>query len=117
MGAKDKIDPRLLERGYTKEQIAVLEKRTITNQDVLYSCNLKITGDIKKFKHESFYYYLTAFRAYNEHGILPFSGEFSDQPSKNIEIFEVFEQLTHEENEKVYREQEREMNRLNNGRR
>lgn len=117
IGAKERIDPQLLQRGYTKEQIAELEKRTISNQDILYSCNLKITGDLKRFKHESFYFYLTAFRAYEEHGILPFSGAYGDQPAKIIEVFEVFEQLKFEETQKIYKEQEREMKRLNNGRR
>lgn len=117
LGVKDTIDPRIANRGYTPEQLEILEKRTITKQLSYVSCGLSITGDIKQFKEPNIGYYLEAFYAYDNHGVLPFPGAFTEQPSKMIDVFEVMSQLKHEEENKIRQQIDREQKRAERGRR
>jgi len=116
LDAKDAIDPRLLTRGYTPEQLEMLKKKTITHQTSIVSCGLSISADLKKFKHESFHYFLTAFHTYDKRNILPFEGSYNNQPSKIIEVFDILEQLKFESEQRAMRKHEREK-RAANGRR
>ena len=116
LDSKDAIDPRLLTRGYTEEQLEILKKKTITNQTSIVSCGLSITGDLKTFKHESFHYFLTAFQAYDKHNQLPFPGSYNQQPAKILEVFDALSQLKFESEQRTMRKHEREQ-RLKNGQR
>ena len=115
LSAKDQISSELLDRGYTPQQIAILEKRTITDKTSVISCGLKFYGDLARFSHSSFSYYMQTFHAFDNHGTLPFKGTFNDQPAKILEIFDIFFELKHEQQERMHKDAEREQRRLNNG--
>jgi hypothetical protein len=116
LDSKDTIDPRLLTRGYTPEQLEILKKKTITNQTSIVSCGLSIHANLKEFRHEAFHYYLTSFHAYDKHNQLPFPGSYNDQPAKIMEVFEILEQLKFEAEERAMRKHEREQRAKQNGR-
>lgn len=104
---KERIDPRLLSRGYTEAQIIEM-RESLDNQKMndLISCNLEFTVDLDTFHYPYFDYCFILFNKYNSHGILPFPDSHSEQPSKIIEIFNVFEQLNFEREEKQLKDQE-----------
>lgn len=111
LGSKPRIDPHLLARGYTPEQIAALDKSIITKQNNINCCGIKITGDLDQFNEPSLNFYLPAFHSFDEKGINPFPGSYSEQPSKIIDIFDILAQIKLDETQKIQREHEREMNR------
>ena len=111
LSKKDSVDPRLLERGYTPEQIAILMKQPITQKTNIISCGLKITGDLDQFKEPGLNFYLSAFHAYDTSGILPFPGTFSEQPAKILDIFDIMSQLKFDEEDRIRKETERELKR------
>lgn len=111
LGAQDTIDPKIKSMGYSPEQLAMLEKKTITKQYTANSCGLKLTGDYKQFVEPSLGYYLEAFYAYDNQGVLPFPGSFTEQPSKILDIFEILKQMQSEEENKIRQQIERNQKR------
>ena len=102
---KEKLDPRLLEKGYTEDQLKEMYKRLDLNFDSIYSLNLRIDGDLKRFHDPMFNYYLSLFDKYDRHGLLPFTGPITRQPAKVMEMFQVFEQLKYEMEKREYDKQ------------
>jgi len=117
LDSKDIIDPRLLNRGYTPEQLEILKKQTITNQTSIVSCGLAISADLKSFTEPAFHYYLTSFHSYDQHHQLPFPGTYNEQPSKIIEIFDILDQLKFDSEQRAIRKHEREQKAKNGSKR
>ena len=92
---KEQIDPQLLLRGFSEEQIKQMmdHKRTTVNE--LVSCNLHFKS-VVDWEYDHFDYVLTLFNQYNKHGTLPFPGSHVDQPAKIIELFEVVDEYVPE---------------------
>ena len=111
LGNKDNIDPKIQSMGYTKAQLAMLEKQTVTKQYAVNSCGMNITGDYKQFIEPNIGYYLEAFSAYDNHGVLPYTGSFTEQPSKILDLFEIFKQMQNEEETKIRKQIERNQKR------
>ena len=70
----------------------------------LISCGLYFTGGLHKYDLPFFSYLLTLYEKYKQ-GTLPFPGSMSEQPAQIVEIFQVFDQLDFEKQEKIAREQ------------
>ena len=109
----DTIDPRLLNRGFTKEQLDALrqgaEQRVESNEIV--SLNTRITGDLGRFNYNLFDYVINLYHVYNKAGTLPYPGSTSEQPAKIIEIFNTIEQLYLEQRQQEIAKQEKESKR------
>lgn len=106
---KDEIDPKLLARGYSEDQLKqMMESRKGSGPSEVISCNLHLTGRLDRWKYFHFNYVMTLFNSYDKSGVMPFPGTLSEQPAKIIEIFDLLEQLKHEHNEMIRREQARE---------
>jgi len=102
---KDTVDPKLMSRGYTQEQIDLMMKSKRSTINELISCDLHFTGGLTQYEHPYLSYFLTLYERYKQ-GVLPFPGSTSEQPAKIIEIFNVLDQLDFEKQEKQAREQE-----------
>lgn len=111
LSVKESIDPSIKNRGYTAEQLKNLENKTQVRRVSINSCNLSITGDLKQFNEPNLGYYLEAFYAYDNHGVLPFSGSFSEQPSKMLDIIEILKQMQNEEETRIRKQIERDQKR------
>lgn len=111
--AADFIDPRLLQRGYTPEQLEVMMQRAQAEswQRSTTSLNLEITGDLKRFKYDEFDYVVTLYNVYDKSGTLPYAGSTSEQPAKILEIFNLIEQLNLERRQREQAEHERKAKR------
>jgi hypothetical protein len=114
------VDPRLLDRGYSKEQIAVM-RATMKNGglDETKWHNLKFTKELTEYQHPHFAYLMQMHDLYREQGVLPFNGSHSDQPAQILEYFDILSQLHMDREAKMRANQEREARQMkgNNGRR
>ncbi|MCK5616156.1 hypothetical protein KAR91_80575 [Candidatus Pacearchaeota archaeon] len=108
---KDSIDPRLLERGYTPEQIKALNETVVKKNPTITCSGVLIKGDLKQFKEPSLNFYISSFYAYDNHGTLPFDGPYSKQPSKIFDIFDILSQIKFDEEERSRIKHEREQSR------
>lgn len=96
------IDPEIYNRGYSEEAIKIMEQRARPVE--VKSCNLKITKPLENFKFKGFDYTFGLYNSYKK-GQLPFEGPVSEQPSKIIEIFNIYNQLETEAQERAAKEQ------------
>ena len=101
---KDRVDPRLLTRGFTEEQLKEMQKRMGKVPDEIISLNLHMKTDLSKMVYVPFNYVFRLYDRYIEAGVLPFDGTHSDQPAQIIEIFSVLEQLQMETRQKTHEE-------------
>jgi len=110
MDQDNSIDPRLLERGFTDEQIQKLQQQLSikTRADIARSLNLRLSGDLSRFKYDNFSFAVNMHNAFEKHGILPYNGPYTEQPAQIIEIFNVLDQLSFERREKQHRENQKE---------
>jgi hypothetical protein len=104
-----KVDPRLLSRGYSDQALAELKSKMGKLPSEIISLDVHFKRGVEQFEIEYFGYAMTLFDAYDRLGILPYSGSFSDQPAKIIEIFGVLEQLKFERQQNQQEQHEREM--------
>ena len=89
------MDPRLLERGYSDEQLKHIRNTMGTN--TITSCGIRFDCDISELNHPSFNFLYTCYNAWDKHNQLPYSGSFVEQPCKIIESFSIFDQLKYEQ--------------------
>lgn len=108
----ESVDPRLLTRGFTEDQIKQMQKSRKGGNIEIISCNLHFKGTLDQWDHPHFGYYITLFDQYYKHGTLPFPGAHADQPAKIMEIFDLLTQLTAERDEKNRKEQEQKQKKL-----
>jgi hypothetical protein len=101
------VDPRLLARGYTEEQLKVLHSKMNVTASEFISLNLHFKGDADKWDYPYFNYIITLCDAYELNGVMPFEGAHVDQPAKIIEIFQILSQLKIERQNKINEEQNR----------
>lgn len=99
------IDPRLLERGYTEEQISLMKSKMKDSGTTVHSLNIKFSRPLEEFKTPMFGFLLTLYRRYSD-GVLPYPGALANQPSKIIEIFNTLESVELEFREKEVAEQQ-----------
>lgn len=111
------LDPRLKDRGFTDEQLKILREKMKTSVTEVRSLNIKFTRPIEEFKYSQFGYVLTLYRAYKEHGTLPFPGSISEQPAQFIEILNTIEAVELEFREKELEQQKNKDKRKSSGRR
>lgn len=104
---KDRVDPRLLTRGFTEDQLKQLQKTLGKSPDELISLNLHFKTDLTKFNYPHFNYVFRLYDRYNDAGVLPFKGSHSDQPAQIMEIFSVLEQLQMETQKELHEENQR----------
>lgn len=101
------------ERGMSEEQIAVLKER-VKDQvgrevDAEYrSMGLQFTTSLENFEYPLMGQILTMYELW-EKGTMPDSGPLLDQPNKIVEIMNLISGLKAEQTEKMYKEQERAM--------
>ena len=109
----DLIDPRLLQRGFTEEQLQQLIDKAQADSmgREITSLNLKIRGNLRRFQLDEFDYVITLYHIYNNTGQLPYPGSISEQPAKIIEIFNILEQLDLERRQRDQAEYQRSMKR------
>lgn len=98
------MESQLIEKNYSPERIALIKSKfdslpvqTIRSLNVEFKTNEDIV-----YPHFGYYYGL--YRQYSDNGVMPFDGCLADQPSKIIEIFDVFEQLKDENEQKQMKE-------------
>lgn len=111
---KEEVDPRLLTRGFTKDQLAQMQASKGTSINEFISCNLHFKGNSTEWQYPHFDYVYTLFNRYQKHGLLPYPGSHADQPAKIIELFEIFENLDLERQQKVQQDQQREQAKKRN---
>ena len=111
LNQKPSVDPKLLARGYTEDQLAELEKRLGKTPGEWMSLNLHFKVRSERFDYPLFNYVISLFNQYHKNGVLPYSGPLADQPAKIIEIFEVLEQLQYEREEQIRKDHERQAKR------
>ena len=98
------LEKQLLKRNYSIEAINRM-KAKVSNQPIQIINSLNVCFQTnQEMKFYNFNYFYTLYRQYSENGVLPFNGCLTDQPSKIIEIFDVFEQLNCEKEEKQIKE-------------
>ena len=78
--------------------------------------NLKFTRDLKEYVHPSFNFIYTLYDAWSSHNALPFGGNFSEQPNKIIDYFNILDMLKHEAEKKAHAQAKRESNKKAKGR-
>lgn len=100
----------LLERGYTREQLEQVRLSKKRQRVGIKSCGLYFTRDLSEFNCEKFNYYFLLFQNY-ERGNLPFEGTIADQPAQIIEIFNTFQMLRAEQEDKARKQLERQSKR------
>lgn len=104
------IDPRIYERGYTPEQLKVMEDQQKAESGAISSLNIQFTAPIESFDYPLFGYIYTSYR-YTEKGVLPFPGSLSDQPAQIMEIFNTLESLELENQQREFDRMKRENGR------
>ena len=111
MNQSDTIDPRLLDRGFTEEQLALLMKnaKNAVMGNTIRSLNVRISGDLKRFNLGFFDYILSLYHIYSKTGSLPYKGSISEQPAKVMEIMNIIERLSIERQENEIKRREREV--------
>ena len=109
-GSEKTSENELLQRGYTKEQLEVIRSQKKRQNVGIKSCGLYFTSDLSNFNCEKFNYYFLLFQNY-ERGNLPFEGTIADQPAQVIEIFNTFQMLRAEQEEKTRKQIERQNKR------
>jgi hypothetical protein len=97
---KPEIDPRLLDKGYTDEQIK--EMRRHMGQNSAVGLNFRFTKELKEYVHPNFGFLYTLYCAWDTHHTLPFRGSFTDQPNRMVDYFEVLDGLKHETEKKIH---------------
>jgi len=105
------LDPRLLDRGFTPEQLEVLRK-TVTEEVAQYeitSLNVRISGDLRRFSFPEFDYVTNLHYIYKQTGALPYPGSISEQPAKIIEVFNIMDQLIMERQHREMEKRQREL--------
>ena len=65
--------------------------------------------DVTRFDFPHFLFYLEAFRAYDEHGVLPDVGSFFEQPAHIMEIFAILKAIQSEEAAQAEKEHQRQL--------
>ena len=103
------IDPRLLKRGFTDEQIQQIREHMGENSAV--GLNLKFTRDLKEFVHPQFDFIYNMYDAWKTHNVLPFRGSYTEQPNKIIEHFSTLDGLSHESEKKAHASAMRDANK------
>ena len=102
-----------MNRGFTDEQLQHLIKATkkgLTDNEII-SLNVRISGDLRRFDCSFFDYAIGLYHIYDKTGNLPYPGSTSEQPSKAIEVINIFEQLTLERKQQAIEEREKEIKR------
>ena len=95
-GKTDEIDPRLLARGFTEQQIKMIQEKkkgSSLNEAISLNLHFKTLG---RWKYDKFDFVYTLFNQYDKNGVMPFPGSLSEQPAKIMEIFNILVQLTSE---------------------
>lgn len=105
---KPSVDPRLLARGYTEDQIKMMQKASQEKQLEIISCNLHFKSDLSQFTFPRFNFLMTVHQQYSQFGNLPYPGTISEQPAKIIEIFNVLDSLKLENEIRQREEHQRE---------
>lgn len=105
--SKPRIDPRIKKREYNKAAIEELNSKL--GKEQISSLNL-LVKDPKRFKCIYFNYYYELYNGY-KNGILPFDGPLVKQPSKIIEVFNIFTMLELERQRKQAEEEEQRLKR------
>ncbi len=100
----DSDKQEVLTRGYSPEQLAIMEKMQNKGFDGFKSLGIKFSVPLKNFKSDIFYYVLTLNDGF-EKGMLPFSGSMSEQPAQIIEKFSLVRALKAEAEEKRIKKQ------------
>lgn len=106
------IDPRLLSKGLTEQQIQQIRNRMGKKEVV--SLDLRFTKDLKLFKHPKFDFLYQLYDAWSSHNTLPFKGSFTDQPSQILEYFTIFDQLKYEQDKRAKLKADREIKKRQN---
>lgn len=70
------------------------------NTQVNEFLNLRFYRNLSNYPDYYYQFHIQLFSAYENKHILPFSGCYSDQPNKIIEVFNVLKALVNEKNEK-----------------
>lgn len=107
---KSEVDPRLLKRGYTPEQIEATRRTAKSKFNPVTSLNLRFKTHFSKFEYEYFDYVLHLFDQYKK-GNLPFPGCLSEQPAQIIETFQVLTALENENELRLRRQVNKENGR------
>lgn len=105
------ISPDVYDRGYTEEQLRVLEQKHVERLKgtVVRILNLEFSGSLEQFDYPNFDYVMTLFSAYDRQGILPFQGSLAEQPAQIIDIFSILTQIQFETQVRSRKEYEAEM--------
>lgn len=74
--------------------------RKAKNVQVNEFLNLRFYKNLSEYPDYDYNFHIQLFTAYDNKSILPFSGCYSDQPNKIIEVFNVIKALVNEKNEK-----------------
>lgn len=99
-------DVRIKSKGYSPEQLAQLEKHLAVKKADSHSALGVVIQNVERFEFPNYYSYFQAFVAYDNHGILPFSGGYFEQPGQLMDIFDVFKSIQLEEDAKRQKELE-----------
>ena len=62
--------------------------------------NLRFLNNLSEYPDYEYNYNIQLYTVFENKNILPFSGCFTDQPNKIIEVFNVIKALVNEKNEK-----------------
>lgn len=108
---EDKVDPRLLAKGFTPEQIEAMQSKMSKKPSEWISLDLHFKGNIDRWEYPIFNHIITLFDQYDRNGVLPYPGAHGEQPAKIIELFQIFEQLKIERENKLHEENKRRMER------
>lgn len=105
------IDQSIYDRGYTEQQLKVLEERyeERAKGTTVRLLNFEFSGLLDKFNYDQFDYVLSLFSAYDKNGILPFPGSLSEQPAQVMDIFSILHQIQFESQMRTKAEHEREV--------
>lgn len=109
-GNEQTTEKELSDSGYTKEQLEQVRLIRKGKKVGIKSCGLYFTRDLSEFNCEKFNYYFLLFQNY-ERGNLPFEGTIADQPAQIIEIFNTFQMLRAEQEDKARKQIERQSKR------
>lgn len=77
--------------------------------DSIRSLNVRLSGNLSRFKYDNFSYIVNLHNAYEAHGLLPYPGSYSEQPATIIEIFNVIDHLMFERRDKMHKESQKEV--------
>lgn len=105
LGNKNSSASQYKERGYSDKQIEILLSQKNSNRRIT-SCGF-VFESLNSVDYPHLGYVISAFRAYDDHGILPESGGYFDQPNQIIEIFDILKMIQNEEIEQQQKEIEK----------